>query len=110
MFSFKIDFPSVREDRTPDVKKSSVISYRLLCSSKTPSPASSTGSPPVTTLIRIRPLLSLSKVAAIRAASVGEIKPGRTATKKRIWLVSPIRDDAVTQASSQDRPVGNSAP
>jgi hypothetical protein len=58
----------------------------------------------------MRPLLNRSKVAAIRAARLGETNPGLTATKKRIRLVLAARKEAVTQASSQERPVGNSAP
>ncbi len=75
-----------------------------------PSPASSTGSPPVTTLINTRPPESRSKVAVMRAARLGDTKPGRTATRNFIRRVAPISADAVTQASSHERPVGRSAP
>jgi hypothetical protein len=39
------------------------------------------GSPPVTTLISRRPLDSRSRVAAMRADTVGEMMPGRIATR-----------------------------
>ena len=48
-----------------------------------PSPLFSTGSPPVTTLISNRPFDTRSSVAAMRAATLGDCRPGRTATRKR---------------------------
>jgi hypothetical protein len=49
-------------------------------------------------------------VAVMRAASVGDRSPGRTATRKRRRRVSGASADAMTQLSSQLRPVGSNAP
>lgn len=65
---------------------------------------------PVTTLTSKRPPDKWSKVAAMRADKVGELRPGRTATRNFNCRVAPIRLDAVTHASSQERPVGNNTP
>ena len=46
----------------------------------------------------------------MRAVIDGSDNPGRTATRKRTRLVSGIIDDATTQLSSQDFPVGSSIP
>jgi hypothetical protein len=44
------------------------------------------------------------------AATPGETNPGRTATRKRICRVCVTRVEATIHASSQERPVGKSAP
>ena len=46
----------------------------------------------------------------MRAASVGDCNPGRTATRKRSRSVTGTSAEAMTQLSSQLRPVGSSAP
>jgi hypothetical protein len=51
-----------------------------------------------------------SSVAVMRAASVGDCRPGRTATRKRSRSVSGTSAEAITQESSHDRPVGSSTP
>ena len=51
-----------------------------------------------------------SSVAVIRAATVGDCNPGRTATRKRRRSVCGASADATTQESSQLFPVGNRAP
>ncbi len=75
-----------------------------------PSPLFSVGSPPVTTLMSSRPSESRSSVAVIRAASVGDNRPGRTAIRKRSFSVKGASADATTQLSSQLRPVGINTP
>ena len=51
-----------------------------------------------------------SSVAVMRAATAGSCSPGRTATRKRRRRVSGTMAEAMTQLSSQDRPVGSSTP
>ena len=46
----------------------------------------------------------------MRAATVGDCNPGRTATRYRNRSVKGASADAMTQESSQLRPVGNSTP
>ena len=46
----------------------------------------------------------------MRAVMDGSDSPGRTATRNRTRCVSGIMDDATTQESSQDFPVGRSMP
>ena len=46
----------------------------------------------------------------MRAENCGELTPGRIATRNLSRLVAPIRLEATTQASSQERPVGSSTP
>ena len=46
----------------------------------------------------------------MRAATDGDCSPGRTATRKRRRSVAAMSDEATTQGSSQDRPVGISTP
>ncbi len=46
----------------------------------------------------------------MRAPAVGETMPGRMATRNLSRVVTGISEDAITQASSQERPVGKSAP
>ncbi|SVJ77601.1 Uncharacterised protein [Klebsiella pneumoniae] len=64
----------------------------------------------MTTLISRRPPDRRSRVAAIRAETVGETIPGRIATRKRRRSVSGASAEATTQESSQERPVGISTP
>ena len=64
----------------------------------------------MTTLISRRPSLRRSNVAAMRAASDGDISPGRMATRNFSRFVSGIIELATTQASSQLTPVGSSTP
>src|SRR5690606_40067674 len=73
-----------------------------------PSPASSSGSQPVNRLKRARPLDRRSRVAAWRAATVGEMTPGRSATRNLRRWVTGISEAATSQESSQERPVGRS--
>ncbi|MNL85385.1 hypothetical protein D3C87_2136720 [compost metagenome] len=51
-----------------------------------------------------------SKVEAILAERVGDIRPGRIATRNFSRSVTGIKEDAVTHASSQDLPVGSNTP
>ena len=46
----------------------------------------------------------------MRAAKDGSVRPGRTATRNRSLFVSGTIAEAMTQESSQERPVGNSTP
>ncbi len=46
----------------------------------------------------------------MRADTVGDWMPGRTATRKLSRCVAEMSDDATTQESAQDRPVGSSTP
>ena len=46
----------------------------------------------------------------MRAAMVGDCRPGRTATRKRSRLVSGASAEATTQLSSQLRPLSRSTP
>ena len=64
----------------------------------------------MTTLINNRPFDNLSNVAAILAATPGDVIPGRMATRNFMRLVTDMSEEAATQASSQKRPVGNNAP
>ena len=75
-----------------------------------PSPRNSTGSPPATTFTSTRPPENRSSVAVTRAANDGSVRPGRTAIRNRTRLVNPTSEDATTQESSHDRPVGISMP
>ena len=75
-----------------------------------PSPLFSTGSPPVTTLIRRRPFDSRSSVAVMRAATVGGCSPGLTATRNFSRSVEVSIAEATIQESSQLLPVGSSTP
>jgi hypothetical protein len=58
--------------------------------------------------MRTLPWDSRSKVAVMRAASVGDMTPGRTATRNLSRFVLGTNVDATTHASSQEFPVGNS--
>ena len=51
-----------------------------------------------------------SSVAVMRAATLGDCRPGRTATRKRSRSVHGATAEAMTQESSQLRPVGSSTP
>ena len=46
----------------------------------------------------------------MRAATVGESPPGRTATRVRKRSVDAATAEAMTNGSSQERPVGMSTP
>lgn len=59
---------------------------------------------------RTRPPDSRWNVPAICAASVGEMTPGRNATRNFSLLVSRISAAVVSQASSHQVPVGVSTP
>ncbi len=61
-------------------------------------------------VIRRRPFEIRSSVAVMRAATVGDCRPGRTATRNFSFSVSGAREEATIQLSSQLRPVGSSAP
>lgn len=64
----------------------------------------------VTTLSSSRPGACAENVAAICAASVGLIRPGRKATRNASRSDSRASIAAVSQASSHHAPVGMSAP
>lgn len=84
--------------------------YRASLSRKSPYARCSWLSPPVTTLRSSRPPLWRWKVDAIWAASVGETKPGRKATRNFSRSVCRLTMAVVSHASSHHAPVGVSAP
>jgi hypothetical protein len=57
-----------------------------------------------------RPFEIRWKAAAICADSVGEVTPGRKATRNLRFRVSRTRADVTSQASSHQVPVGVSTP
>ena len=64
----------------------------------------------MTTLSSSRPPDSRWNVDAICAARVGEIRPGRNATRNFSRSVTSVSIAVVSQASSHQAPVGVSAP
>jgi hypothetical protein len=92
------------------VRNSSQRSYLSSLFRKPPNARCSCASPPVTTLSSNRPCDCHWNVAAICAASVGLIRPGRNATRNFSLRVDRTSIAVVTQASSHQVPVGARAP
>ena len=92
------------------LRNSSVFAYRSSFGAVSPNRACSRGSPPVTMLSISRPSEIRWYAAAICAASTGLITPGRNATRNFSRDVSRSSAAVVSQASSQNVPVGVSTP
>jgi len=102
-FAFSQDLP-------PDGKKFVGDFVTFIVADEYAVGGSSLRSPPATTLISRRPSERRSKVAAMRAAKVGDEMPGRTATRNLSRRVKGMTLEATTQASSQRLPVGSRTP
>jgi hypothetical protein len=91
-------------------RNSSVRAYRSALPAVSPKRCCSTGSPPVTTFSISRPPEIRWYAAAICAARTGLMTPGRKATRNFSVVVSRSSAAVVSQASSQNVPVGVSTP